>query len=300
MKFTESAKIWSSFALGSVSALWAVADAEVPRAHALCTARGVGVEIVSGSRLRSGAGERMDLQRGWSVECQTPRARAVLARIDEAVQLPWLRRLQQPIIVHLDPQLPPGQAKIRGIEVHATSREILVATERLAELGAGVWRHELFHTLASPLPLGSRVARRVALTLEEGLVQHATRLAGNPGDVEASACSGWVDPECAEWEQLALPAYDPHPLAAGLACELSRAEPPLDAVGSLDCLQRSATSAEVHSLETIRESVRWFTSGCSPAGERALVHAIQRWLPESLPFWPTLASKEAAAGLGNR
>jgi hypothetical protein len=166
----------------------------------------------------------------------------VVAALRNALDEGTRERLTAPLRVHVDPRLPARQAPLNGIEVHVSSRELLVASAALAELPAQAWRHELLHALAPAPPPLSRVGRQLWSTLEEGLVTFLTdvdggqRAAASPmaaqDALEHRDGSGPQLLPLIDW--LESPAYDPHPLAAGLAHELART--PAEASPFLDCL----------------------------------------------------------------
>jgi hypothetical protein len=183
---------------------------------------------------------------------------------------------------------------VLGIEVHLTSREILVRRAALHELGTPAWQHELFHTMAAPIPAASTHARRLWATLEEGLVAYLTRVAAVTRGAGAVDPRAWPDPEPADWEQLVMASYDPHPLAALLTQELVWAEPRMDMTLALDCLVATPEPPQ-HLPDTLRDSARRFVSRC-PNGAAALLGlAVARWMPESLSPWPSIEMGNAAA-----
>jgi hypothetical protein len=210
-----------------------------------CELSSASVRVYEGSRLFDTREGRLTLMRGRTLPCEHPAARGVLTAIEAAlgsgVGRAIRERLAAPLHVHIDPRLPARQAALGGVEVHVSSREILVAGAALQELPERAWRHELLHALAPPPPPLSRAGRQLWSTLEEGLVAFLT-------DGGAGAAEMWrARPEATQAraadrrpallpliEWLESPAYDPHPLAAGLARELAEAGAP--ASSFLDCL----------------------------------------------------------------
>lgn len=272
------------------AALLAHAD-DTAREAAPCSARGTPVLVYEGSRLFEAGAAQLALARGRVMACA--RASTVIAALGRALESLPSERLGAPVRVHVDPRLPSREAPVTDIEVHATSREILVAGAALAHLPAAAWTHELLHALAPPPPVASLVGRRLWLTLEEGLVSYLT-LALEPNASEGVAAIGERDALTDAWEELALPEYDPHSLARGLTVELSsRAPEPQENVDALlDCLMTPPAPGDTDKL---REVAGAFVSRCGPEPARLLASATGRWLPEPLSPWPQPAARVVAA-----
>lgn len=233
------------------------------------------VAVHLGSRLLARR-DLLELQRGVPLPCTDARVMSLQSTLlGAASSLPY-DRVPRLLRIHLDPRLPSGEAPLGAAEVHVSSRELLITDAALAQLPARAWRHELLHVLAAAPPPASEVARRLWLTLEEGLVQYAAqrseRLAALPGGREAPAFPALPAPV---WEQLALPVYDPHELAAGWASQLERAQPPLELPAAVACLAAPAAAA----VTTLHEAASGFVQRC-PADVAPVLHlALQRWLP---------------------
>src|SRR5688572_13448680 len=130
-----------------------------------CRAAAVGVRVYQGSRLFEARGERLELVRGRTLDCHDARVRRVLEPLGDALLDFPGQRLREPLQVHLDPRLPARHAPLTGIEVHVTSREVLLASAIAGTIGPEEWRHELMHTLAATPPETGAEARRLWLTL---------------------------------------------------------------------------------------------------------------------------------------
>lgn len=297
-------------------ALSPASDSQPSSNAGICEVAGVSVETIEGSRLLQADCERLALVRGRALDCQHPRSRRVLAAIADAVAAWHLegspgplsrQRLPRPVRVHVDPRLPARQAPIAGIEVHVTSGEVLVTSGALATLGAEVWQHELLHVLAARPPDVTPVARRLWLTLEEGVVEYLalSRSRGADGgrsgalSVPSAApalrlgVAPLPAPPLPVLALLASPAYDPHRLAGALARELERVEsrPALErwlcclaAVPSTpgDSLQdsveaRGADGGTVPGSEALAQVLQLFTSRCSLDTASLLSAALGRW-----------------------
>jgi hypothetical protein len=283
-------------------ALSGASDTEPERARP-CRAAASAVQIYEGSRLFDGPGERLELVRGRALGCDDPRARRVLVAVDRALTDFPRERLHEPLRIHLEPRLPARQAPLSAIEVHLTSREVLLARAAFGALGPEAWRHELFHTLAAELPPMSSAARRLWLTLEEGVVGYLTLATG--GTAESATRDAVVDPWLAsqakpparvlpllEW--LSSPAYDPHPLAVGLTRELARVEPHARLEAWLDCLSAvpdierdgsGSSSAAAETSETrlpaaLTATFRAFIGRCSADEQATFSTALAGWWGE--------------------
>lgn len=289
-------------------ALAAAGDNE-PLVESPCAVAGAEVALYEGSRLFEAPGARLDLVRGWPLSCTQPSARRVLDTLRAALSRFPRERLRSPLRVHLDPRLPARHAPLGGVEVHVTSREILVASARLDAFGPEVWRHELLHTLAAPPPPGPADARRLWLTLEEalvGLLAASLPLAPNGAlaPLESSSppnAPGGGSPipaaprpgmaplppaplPASAW--LASPGYDPHPLASGLTRTLQKAAPRPDLDAWLRCLETPALppapapappSARSGQLARV---LRRFAERCPPGVAPELRQALERWWGE--------------------
>jgi hypothetical protein len=296
-------------ALGAgVLALSLSSDTEPDRATP-CRAAASAVQIHGGSRLFDGPGERLELVRGRALACDDPRARRVLAGIGRALADFPRERLHEPLRIHLEPRLPARQAPLSGIEVHVTSREVLLASAALGGLGPEAWRHELFHTLAAAPPPMSSAARRLWLTLEEGVVGYLTLATASAPERDAreAIVESRITPTTKplahllpllEW--LSSPAYDPHPLAAGLTRELARVGPRASLEAWLDCLSATpnterdradsgTTAAEAPGTRLpapLRATFRLFIGRCSPPARAAFSTALAGWWGEPLMAEP--------------
>jgi hypothetical protein len=279
-------------------------DTEPERATP-CRAAASAVQIYEGSRLFDGPGERLELVRGRALACDDPRARWVLAAVERALADIPRGRLHEPLRIHLEPRLPARQAPLSSIEVHVTSREILLASAALGRLGPEAWRHELFHTLAATPPPMSSAARRLWLTLEEGVVGYLTLATGGGPERDgrdAVVDSGFTSQTrpgarllpLLEW--LSSPAYDPHPLAAGLTRELARVGPRARLEAWLDCLsavpnaERDPAGSGTTAAETserrlpapLTATFRLFIGRCSAPAQATFSTALAGWWGEPL------------------
>jgi hypothetical protein len=273
------------------------ADGEPARHEAACQVHGVAVAVYEGSRLYDAEDERLALVRGRALACAHPYAQAVHAALSDPLARFPRERLLGPLRVHLDPRLPSAQAPLAGIEVHVTSRELLVTGAALGALGADAWRHELFHGLAAAPPAGSSSARRLWLTLEEGLVSHLAPNAADPAPAPPGV-DAHREPGEAAFELLAVPAYDPHQLAEGFTQELERASPQLAVEDAVACLAAVPQPAP-HAVETLRSVVRRFAERCPANAARVLSRALAHWLPAALSPWaaPGSALEPRASGV---
>jgi hypothetical protein len=233
--------------------------------------------VYAGSQLVAASAERLVLVPGHAVGCQEPAATAVLQPLERA--LPGLPGavFTRPLEVHLDPRLPPGQAPLGGIEVHVSSRAILVASTAVRALPVNAWRHELLHVLAAPAPEHPG-ARHLWLALEEGLVEYLAR----PGEAEpyrhlpeaVFTAAGSAPPYWAE--ALLSPGYDPHPLAAELARALAAplAEPGPPLREWLGCLSTPALgTSRSNELSAVLQG---FAERCPPRAAARLAAAFRR------------------------
>jgi hypothetical protein len=321
--------------------LSAASDAE-PRPNAApCRISGVAVQVFAGSRLFEAPDDRLELLAGRQLDCGGLPVRQLLAALEPALGTlarvggslqanlePTLDtgssaaagglergRFRKPLRVHLDPTLPRRQAPLAGVEVHVGRRELLVARSVLDELGPEVWRHELLHMVAAPPPEGPSPARRLWLTLEEGLVAHVERAStragrtalssdavgiepGEPGELAASSLQARRALPAAAL--LADPAYDPHPLAAGLALELERGGPVVPIEAWVDCL--AAGPRELPARAAASDVFRAFVERCSLDAASELSRAIGRWWVEAEPppVAPASARKAAAPAADSR
>lgn len=312
--------------------LSAASDAEPRQDAAPCRVSGVALQVFAGSRLFEAPGDRLELLAGRLLDCGSFPVRQLvaalepaldtLARLDGSFEAAFdpssgaasegrleRSRLGRPLRVHLDPALPRRQAPLAGVEVHVGLRELLVARSALGALAPEGWRHELLHTIAAPPPDVPSPARRLWLTLEEGLVEHVGRAQTHaartapPGDavdidtraLPASALLARRALPAAAL--LADPAYDPHPLAAGLARELERAEPVVPLGAWMDCL--AARPPELPARATAPDVFQAFVERCSPAAARELSRAIGRWWVEAEPPAVLARARKAAARAGD-
>jgi len=267
-------------------ALGPLADVE-PDQGSSCALPGASARVYEGSRLFDTRDGRLGLSRGRLLACTDPAARGVLSALEKATGAGIGERLAAPLRVHLDPDLPARQAPLRGIEVHVSSREILVERAALAELPERAWRHEVLHALAAtPPPLLSRAGRQLWLTLEEGVVAFSTDV-GAGRAAEASAADADGGPRLLpliEW--LESSAYDPHALAAGLARELEGTG--ADASAFLDCLARAPAWVQHRASSPSRSGAREATAESAPTGlalpgaEQAALALPQLALPVEL------------------
>jgi hypothetical protein len=290
------------------------------------------VQVFASSRLFEAPGDRLELLAGRQLDCASLPVRQLLAALEpalatvgrlgesfEATSAPSSGaaregiergRFGAPLRVHLDPALPSRQAPLASIEVHVSSRELLVARSVLDQLEPEVWRHELLHTIAAPPPEGASPARRLWLTLEEGLVEHVERASTGAGRTALPSDAVGVAPsERAESvllmrralpaaALLADPAYDPHPLAAGLARELERGERAVPLGAWMDCL--AAPPSALPARAAASDVFRVFAGRCSLAAADELSRAIGRWWVEAEPPPAPLASvRKAAARAGD-
>jgi hypothetical protein len=304
-------------------------DAEPRQEAPPCRVSGVAVQVFASSRLFEAPGDRLELLAGRQLDCGSLPVRQVLAALEPALasldesfearshsssgaapEGIARGRFAAPLRVHLDPALPLRQAPLAGIEVHVSRRELLVARSVLGELGPEVWRHELLHTIAAPPPEGASPARRLWLTLEEGLVEHVERASTRAGP--AALPSDGVAIETSERAAsvllaqralpaaalLADPAYDPHPLAAGLAHELERGGLAVPVGAWVDCL--AARPSALPARAAASDVFRAFAGRCSLAAANELSRAVGRWWVEAEPPPASLASvRKAAARAGD-
>lgn len=323
----------ANFALGLGLLAIATAGDREPQQHmAPCRLSGVVVQVFAGSRLFEAPGDRLELVAGRPLDCASSPVRQVLAALERAVDAldetsceecaaPLEARLGAargaafdgvertrfvaPLRVHLDPRLPSRQAPLAGIEVHVGRRELLVARSVLDDLGPEVWRHELLHTLAAPPPEGPSPTRRLWLTLEEALVAHIeqasapARESPPPNAAAGSKLDGLRAAPLAlpAAALLADPAYDPHPLAAGLARELARAEIAVPPAAWMDCL--AALPLEQPAGAAAADVFRAFFARCSAAPANELSSAIARWWVEAEPAAALASARNAAAQRGD-
>jgi hypothetical protein len=318
-------------ALGAL-VLSVASDAEPRQEAAPCRVSGVAVQVFASSRLFEAPGDRLELLAGRQLDCGSLPVRQVLAALEPA--LATLDRLDgsfeassrssssaaaegvgrgrfgAPLRVHLDPALPSRQAPLAGIEVHVSRRELLVARSRLDQLGPEVWRHELLHTIAAPPPESAGPARRLWLTLEEGLVEHVERastraertappsdaVAFEPSELAVSVLLARRALPAAAL--LADAAYDPHPLAAGLARELERGGRAVPVGAWMDCL--AAPPPALPARAAASDVFRAFAGRCSLAAANELSGAIGRWWVEAEPPpAPRASVRNAAARAGD-
>jgi hypothetical protein len=263
-----------------------------------CRSATVGVRVYEGSRLFDAPGKRLDLVPGRGLGCGDARVRRVLDALGAALLEFPRQRLHEPLKVHLDPRLPARHAPLAAIEVHVTSREVLVTSAALATLAPEVWRHEVLHTLAAPPPQTSAEARRLWLTLEEGVVGYLTgatedRQAPGATDRRRSAANESMTRVLPLLEWLGSPAYDPHPLAAGLTRQLTRVTPRAPLEPWLDCLaaepaERTADSSPAGTSGTFTAPLpdalaavfRAFIGRCSADVQATLSTAVAGWWGE--------------------
>lgn len=323
----RAGRAWRPLGLGTLGlgtlglaalGLGVAGDAEPRRELAPCRTSAVAVQVYEGSRLFEAPGDRLDLSDGRQLDCDHPATQRVLDELAQAVGSlhgatpDLLARIAAPLRVHLDPRLPSRQAPLAGIEVHVSRRELLVARAVLDELGPGVWRHELLHTLAAPPPASSSQARHLWLTLEEALVSHVERASQGgreaaPGSAGRSAPG--ARPRSSAPARRALPAgtvlasaaYDPHPLAAGLARELERSEAAVPVGAWLSCL--AAQPAALPAGAATTDVFQAFSARCSPATAAELSRSIGGWWvePETLAglvFPRGARARKAAARAG--
>jgi hypothetical protein len=312
--------------------LCVASDAEPRQEAASCRVSGVAVQVFAHSRLFEAPGDRLELLAGRQLDCGSPLVRQVLAALEPA--LASRGRLHEsfeaashssssapaegiergrfgaPLRVHLDPALPSRQAPLAGIEVHVSHRELLVARSVLGDLGPEVWRHELLHTIAAPPPEVASPARRLWLTLEEGLVEHVERVSTGAGATALPGDAVAIEPgeraasvllarrALPAAALLADPAYDPHPLAAGLARELGRGGRAVPVGTWVDCL--AARPSALPAGAAAADVFRAFAGRCSLAAANELSRAIGRWWVEAEPPPAPLASvRKAAARAGD-
>ena len=236
------------------------------------------VRVYEGSRLFA-AGDALALVRGHALGCQEPLAARVLAPLSRALRGFPLERLQAPLAVHVDPRLPSREAPLAAIEVHVSSRELLVRAAALEALAPEAWRHEVLHALAPPPTSSTPEAKRLWLTLEEALVTRLSEIAPGAEPHPEPAPLQLAGPRPVD-ALLASPAYDPHPLAAGLARELRRELAERDAAPGLDCLGAPPAGP---SPATPAAVFRRFMERCPAPVREGLERALGRWWPAPEP-----------------
>jgi len=242
-----------------------------PAPAASRTLRGMTLRVYEGSQLVAGGDERLTLVPGQALAPETPAAAVVSLQLERALAgLPDLP-FECPLDVHLDPRLPPGQAALGGLEVHVSSRSLLVTRDALEAAPMGAWRHELLHALAAAPPeQAQNGSRHLWLALEEGLVQYLA------GSFEAPPLARHALPTAAArevpyWaEALASPGYDPHPLAAQLARSLHDIDPQPELRDWLPCLAAAPEPAAV----TLGELPLRFAERCPAGAARQLRQAL--------------------------
>jgi hypothetical protein len=275
-------------------ALVAVSGDDLAREAAACKARSAQVRIYRGSKLFKSSASQLGLSRGRAVACSSDDAVVVLAALETALESIPSERLRGQLHVHVDPRVPRGEAPVTSIEVHATSRELLVGSEAAPQLPRAAWTHELLHVLAPPPPVTTPGGRRLWLTLEEGLVSYLTA-AFEPSHDDAGAAGDHYQ-LAGDWELLALPGYDPHALAAGFTHALMRESPSLEASkllgGLLDCLEADSPPL---ATEKLRDVARSFVARCAPRPKALVESAARSWLPEPLSPWPPPGDRMADA-----
>jgi hypothetical protein len=238
-------------AAASLLALAGVGPAQPPLADVeRCSVHGLAVQVMLGSLLVEDGTDRLTLVPGQSVACTQPAASMVLMQLERALSDLPSEAYRRPLRVHIDPRLPPRQAPLAGIEVHVSSRELLVTSTALPQLPVAVWRHELLHVLAAAPPELGAGARKLWLSLEEGVVMYLDQtegamfraeLSGAEAMARAPAAPAGITPAPPYWAMaLASPGYDPHPLAAELARTLRALEPQPDLPAWLSCLASPA------------------------------------------------------------
>lgn len=266
-----------------------VGDVEPDRAGS-CVLSGGSARVHEGSRLSDTGDGRLTLTRGRTLPCDDLAARDVLAALEAALGNGTGGAIRQTLDerrailrIHVDPRLPARQAPLGGIEVHVSSRELLVERAALAALPDRAWRHELLHALApSPPPL-SRAGRQLWLTLEEGLVAFLTDVGDGPAadtlpSAPLPAGADAADGRAADrrpqllplLEWLESPAYDPHPLAAGLARALENTG--AEASSLLDCLTADPARVQ-HGASNVSSSVGREAAAEAASTPRPLAHA---------------------------
>jgi hypothetical protein len=256
-----------------------------------CWVRGVRVEVYAGSELARASASQLALVRGRALPCASGHARAVSGAIAQVLGAVPALQLSEPLRVHVDPRLPARQAPVNGIEVHASSREILLDAGALFELPLAAWRHELFHAVSAPPPVTALAPRQLWLTLEEGLVGYLTFLT-EPG-AGARGRFGVEPGFVPAWEELGGDAFDPHPLARQLTRELIETAPRLSAAAWLDCARAQPLPAG--GSEALHDVALGFVSRCALPARQALAAAASRWLPGPLSPWPSPRAGEVTA-----
>ena len=153
-------------------------------------------------------------------------------------------------------------------------------------------------------PEGASPARRLWLTLEEGLVVHVERASTRAGRTALPSDEVAIEPSLLARRALpaaallADPAYDPHPLAAGLARELERGGRVVPVREWVDCL--AARPPALPARAAASDVFRAFAARCSLAAASGLSAAIGRWWVEAEPPPAPLASaRKAAARAGD-
>jgi hypothetical protein len=264
---------------GALALPWA-GDVAPARSVEPCPLPGAAsARVYEGSRLFI-AGDELALVRGRALACRDPLAARVLEPLSRALRGFPLERLHAPLAVHVDPRLPSREAPLAGIEVHVSSRELLVRSAALDELPAEAWRHELLHALAPQPGVSTPEAKRLWLTLEEALVTRLVEIAPGPGEPRREPTPPRLDGPRPVDALLASPAYDPHPLAAGLVRELRRETSGGDAAPWLDCLGAPPSG---RSPATPAAVFRRFAERCPAPVREALGHALARWWPAPEP-----------------
>lgn len=274
--------------------LWAaVGPAQPARAPAASqTLRGLTLRVYEGSQLVAGGDERLTLVPGQALAPERPAAAAVSLQLERALAgLPELP-FEHPLDVHLDPRLPPGQAALGGLEVHVSSRSLLVTRGALEAAATGVWRHELLHALAAAPPAHAQSgARHLWLALEEGLVQYLAGSLGVPPSARHASLTASAR-EVPYWaEALASPGYDPHPLAAQLARSLRDIDPQPELHDWLPCLAAAPEQAAV----TLGALPLRFAERCPAGAARQLRQALGA-RATTLPVDAVADTRHAAPG----
>ena len=244
------------------------------------------VQVYEGTRFRSRNKGELTATPSRALQCAHPIVRALRAQLQAALVGFPKQHTSTRLVVHADPQLPTQHAQLRGIEVQLSSGALLIDSSMVPELPRSVWRHELVHATALRQLPKSTVARRLVLTIEEGIADFvAARLENQPlvgteSIGETRDLSKPLTQLDRSFETLSLPGFTPHVLSRGLARALWGQPESLRATAALRCLR--SLWANTTALSGIRDVLQAFVASC-PAEQHPIVKtALMQWVPQEL------------------
>jgi hypothetical protein len=213
-----------------------------------------------------------------------PAARVLSAAHMAAARVPR-ELLPERIVVHLDPGLPAGAARLRALETHVDSRSVFVDGASPLLLEPSAWLHEFGHLVSQGARPRGRAERRIFAVIEEGVADYYAAAVGGAARVGSDRIERdlehppRIEPE--RWLDLLRSSFDPHPFGWALAGALWRSERepgPLlaDLIAGLSRPTPLAAAVRADSEVAPAQVLRAFALRCPERSRAAIAAAIER------------------------